>query len=338
MPREVNIMSPNKTAIFTNDVETHSVWFNDLRDETGLRVWREGMPRVLDLLAKYGVTSTFFFTGYIARLYPDVVKMVLPYGHEVGCHGLSHLPENGFDVMPFEKQKRHLVTAKAILENICGREVISFRAPALRVNQSTTRALIESGFRIDSSISSQRFDFFFSFGSLEKLKFLRAPRLPYRTSVEHLHRRGDGPLVEVPVSALVLPYIGSTLRAFPALTKMLRALLVWESGRNGKPILFYSHPAEILDEREELGATPRINRRVKGTVEYWVRDQLKSRIKHRNLGPPALLLLERELKALKESGCSFRSVRDYCEAAGLLSVPAAGNEVRAVGRKVASAA
>ena len=101
-------------------------------------------------------------------------------GHEVGSHGKSHLPENGFDVMPFERQKRHLEETKKLLEDISGQEVISFRSPSLRVNQDTARALIETGHRIDSSVASQRFDFFLSFGGLNKLNWLTAPRRPYR--------------------------------------------------------------------------------------------------------------------------------------------------------------
>ncbi len=308
----------NKYALFTNDVETHSLWFNDLRDETGVKVAREAMPALLDLFARHKVKSTFFYTGYIARLLPDVVKMVLKEGHEVGCHGLSHLPLNGFDVMPFEKQKRHLAEAKKILEDIAGVEVISFRAPALRVNHHTTRALIETGFRIDSSIASQRFDFFFSFGSLKKLKFLTAPRLPYNTSAKHLHKKGTAPLAEVPISAFVLPYIGPSLRAFPGATKTLRKLLIAESKLHKKPIVFYSHPAEYLDESADLDKHAPINRRVKGRIEYLFRDYLKTKIKHKNLGPPALSLLEREIVALKNKGFEFVTLRQYCEQISLL--------------------
>jgi peptidoglycan-N-acetylglucosamine deacetylase len=307
-----------KYCLFTNDVETHSVWFNNLRDETGLKVMQEGMPTLLDLYEKYQVKSTFFYTGYIAGLYPEVVRMILKHGHEVGCHGMSHKPENGFDVMPFEKQKKHLSEAKKILEDIAGEEVISFRAPALRVNQHTTRALIETGFRIDSSIASQRFDFFFSFGGLEKLKFLRSPRLPYKTSTEHLHEKGSGPLIEVPVSAFVLPYIGPSLRGFPAATRILRTLLIAESKRNSKPIVFYTHPAEYIDESVELGNNRQVHRRVKGIFEYIVRDWLRTKIKLKNLGPPAVPLLEREIAALKGHGFEFSTVKKYCEKTGLL--------------------
>lgn len=96
--------------------------------------------------------------------------MILPYGHEVGSHGLSHKKEDGFDVLPLDKQIEHLKESKNILEDICGNEVISFRSPALRVNEHTGIALAEAGFKIDSSIASQRFDLFLSFGGFKKIK------------------------------------------------------------------------------------------------------------------------------------------------------------------------
>ena len=102
--------------------------------------------------------------------------MIIKEGHEVASHGKSHLKEDGFDVMPFERQKDHLIYTKKLLEDISGQGVISFRAPALRVNEDTS--LIEAGYRIDSSIAAQRFDFFMSFGGLKKLKWLTAPRFP----------------------------------------------------------------------------------------------------------------------------------------------------------------
>jgi peptidoglycan/xylan/chitin deacetylase (PgdA/CDA1 family) len=176
----------DRYTLLSNDVETTSIWFNDLRDATGEKVMREGMPRLLDLYAKYEIKSTFFYTGYMANLYPEVVRMAKAAGHEIGSHGKSHIKENGFDIMPYDKQVRHLEYSKKILEDISGNEVVSFRAPALRVAPNTATALLETGFRIDSSIASQRFDFFLSFGSKQKLSFLNAPRLPYRVNRNNL--------------------------------------------------------------------------------------------------------------------------------------------------------
>ena len=95
-------------ALWTNDVETTSIWLNTLREKTGKKVFTEGMPELIDIYAKYGVRSTFYYTWYIARQFPEVVKMASEAGHEIASHGKSHLKENGFDVMPFERQKRHL--------------------------------------------------------------------------------------------------------------------------------------------------------------------------------------------------------------------------------------
>jgi hypothetical protein len=79
----------------------------------------------------------------------------------VGAHVKSHLRENGFDVMPLEKQIRHLKETNKFLEDISGIEVISFGARTLRVNDDPPEALISTGYKIDSSVASQRFEFFY---------------------------------------------------------------------------------------------------------------------------------------------------------------------------------
>ncbi len=52
-------------------------------------------------------------------------------------HGLVHEADRAFDVLPYGEQVEHLKTSKSILEGLSGKEVISFRAPALRVNKET---------------------------------------------------------------------------------------------------------------------------------------------------------------------------------------------------------
>ena len=70
-------MLKDKYCLLTNDVETTSIWHNKLRNETGINVYKYGMPRLLDLYSKYNIKSTFYFTGYIAKLIPDIVKMII---------------------------------------------------------------------------------------------------------------------------------------------------------------------------------------------------------------------------------------------------------------------
>jgi len=299
-----------KYALFTNDVETTSIWHNKLRDETGKRVLEEGMPLLLELYKKYNIKSTFFFTAYIAKLFPDIVRITVKEGHEVASHGKSHLKENGFDIMPFQKQKEHLDYSKKLLEDISGQEVISFRAPALRVSPLTSRALIETGYKIDSSIASQRFDFFLSFGSKNKMKFLFSPRLPYYTKINNIFSKGNSDLLEIPLSASLLPFMGSTLRLMPRLIFIQQKLLDWESNITGKPMVFDIHPNEFLDESNE---SRKIKRRSKNFIEYLLRDVIRTHLKTKNLGPQAIKLYEKFILFYINKKYNFNTLKTYAD-------------------------
>ena len=303
-------------ALLSNDVETTSIWFNTLSDKTGERVLKEGMPILLEIYLKHNIKSTFYFTGYIAKLFPEIVKMVIADGHEVASHGKSHIRENGFDVMPFEKQKRHLAESKQLLEDISGQEVINFRAPALRVNNDTVKALIETGYRIDSSIASQRFDFFMSFGGIKKLKWLVAPRVPYKTSPDSLFKKGNGPIIEVPLTALFFPHVGTTMRIFPFLTSIQRYGINLETYFNNKPLVFDIHPNEFIDESNE----PRvIQQRATNKLNYFLQDWLRAQLKTKNLGPKkAADLYTKEIMFFKKRNYKFITIKNYCMERGLL--------------------
>ncbi len=303
----------NKYCLLSNDVETTSIWHNTLKDETGLKVFKEGMPILLDLYEKYNIKTTFFFTGYIAKLYPEVVKMIIPYGHEVASHGLSHEKEDGFDIMPLQKQIIHLEESKKILEDISGMDIISFRAPALRINNDTAIALNESGYKIDSSIASQRFDMFMSFGGFNKLKWLTAPRLPYRTSASSLYHKGEGNIVEIPLSSSIIPYISSTMRIFPKITSFQHKLLAIESSLTGKPIVFLTHPNEFIDESNE---EREFVKRSKNVISSFLQDSLRSKLKVKNLGVKGIELYEKEINYYEKKKFKFLTISDYYKKMG----------------------
>jgi peptidoglycan/xylan/chitin deacetylase (PgdA/CDA1 family) len=302
-------------ALFTNDVETHSIWFNTLRDETGIKVVREGMPVLLDIYEKFGIKSTFYFVGDMAEKFPEVVKMIIPFGHEVASHGWSHEVFHGFDQMPYKEQLEHLSRSKKLLEDISGQEVISFRAPALRVNTDTALALAEAGFKIDSSIAPQRFDFFLSFGGLKKLNWLNAPRLPYRTAENNLFKKGSGSVVEVPLTAMLFPFVGTTMRILPGITRIQRKILHSETRINKRPLVFDIHPNEFINEDDELRT---ISRRSSNVVKYVLFDLIRSQLKVKNLGKKAIPLYEELISFYIRKGYQFPTVKNYCIQNGLL--------------------
>ena len=293
--------------MITNDVETTSIVNHRLSDKTGELVLTQGMPRLLDLYDKYGVKASFFFTGHIAELYPEVVRMAYQRGHEVGSHGLTHEVSKAFDMLSPKEQLSHLKQSKQILEEIIGAPVVSFRAPAARVDKGFAQILQEAGFKVDSSVCSQRLDMMFSFGSLKKLHWITAPRKAYFAKNDNIFRKGDSKLLEVPVSAWGSPYIGTFMRISPALNRMTRHLLFWETCCNGRQFVFLTHPNEFIDE--ERDAQP-IERRASNLIAYWMGDVLRHRLKVRNLGEKALPIYERELTFFQRKNFEFITCKD----------------------------
>lgn len=297
----------NNICLLTNDVETTSIVNGGLRPETGIKVWKEGMPRLLDLYAKYEVKTTFFFIADFARDCPEIVKMIQPYGHEVACHGLTHNHKQAFDIMSLEDQIRHLVEAKKILEDIAGEEVVSFRAPALRVNEFTPQALVETGFKIDSSVAPQRMDMFMSLGSRKKLVWLKAPRMPYFVSETNLARKGSLPLLEVPVSSFAVPYIGTFMRIAPSINAFTRYLLYHETKNTKKPINFLIHPNELIEEEDLKLKT---EKRAGNVVSHLLSDVLRRKLKQKNLGLSARDLYEKEISFWNRKNYHFVTMKD----------------------------
>jgi polysaccharide deacetylase domain protein len=300
-------MTKDRFCLMTNDVETTSILNHKLRDKTGEYVLRQGMPRLLDLYERYGVKATFFYTGYIARLYPDVVRMAHSKGHEIGSHGLTHEVSQAIDILPRQIQLEHLATSKKILEDITGEEVISFRAPAARVDKKFCEVLNEAGYKIDSSVSSQRLDMFLSFGSLKKLNWITTPRKAYFTREDNIFRRGDSPIFEIPISALGFPYIGTFMRISPVLNRLTRRMLYWETLANGRQFNFLTHPNEFIDEDRE---TDNIQRRANNYIAYLLGDVLRHRLKVKNLGNKAIPILEKELQFFKNKEFRFITCKD----------------------------
>ncbi|AEC52780.1 hypothetical protein PNA2_1865 [Pyrococcus sp. NA2] len=123
--------------ILTFDVEPDCPPF--INTERGLE---EGLIKVLDVLDRYEVPGTFFFTAKWAPKYEEIVE-IIKKNHELGCHGFAH---ERFDKLSKEEARDVLRKSKRILG-----DVKSFRAPNLRLPLTHYEVLSELGFLIDSS-------------------------------------------------------------------------------------------------------------------------------------------------------------------------------------------
>jgi peptidoglycan/xylan/chitin deacetylase (PgdA/CDA1 family) len=192
---------------------------------------------------------TFFFVAREAEQVPSYPRILREAGHEIGCHGLTHGNEEEYDSMPLDMQEEYLGKATGVLSTLGNCEILSFRGPRVKVSGPTLKILSRMGYLADSTVCSQRFDLISS--NLVHPGWLRAPRCPYHPSADDAYGRGNLEILEVPVSALAIPFISSTLYVFGLrFMKALFRALYSESRRTGKPIVYLFHPYEFAEEIE----------------------------------------------------------------------------------------
>lgn len=95
--------------------------------------------RVLDLLAKYNFTATFFCLGKNVKQNPDLFSRILEGGHAVGNHTFDHL--DGWQTPVSDYVKNVEKAAKWI-------ETPLFRPPYGHIRPSQVKSLQKMGFQV----------------------------------------------------------------------------------------------------------------------------------------------------------------------------------------------
>ena len=130
---------------------------NELRDggkSIGRMAWGEygtrvGVPRILKLLKKYDVPSTFYVPAVAALLHPDEQKQVIAEGHEIGIHGWIHELNS---VLPYEAERDLMLRSADALEKITGVRAVGLRTPSWDFSPNTLRIEKDMGLLYDSSL------------------------------------------------------------------------------------------------------------------------------------------------------------------------------------------
>ena len=290
------------------DVERHSFETNTHDNSTGAdsvikRIENDAMPRLLGLLAEFNAKATFFSTAIFAKNSPKTIQSIVRAGHEVACHGYDH--DDYYDALPLEKQVYFLQKSKSIIEEAANIPLVSFRAPALRINKDTMRALESAAFLFDSSVSSQRFDGPFTSGAIKKLKWLTANRKPYHPNYSSPYKKGDSSITEVPVSAMGWPFISTHLRIAPTITFAIQELLMLEADYTHKPLVFLMHPQEVLFfQKGKISNNPNARK-----TNYFS-GQLRHALKFRNLGDNCFELFRKVLHKCQQHNANFKTIKE----------------------------
>ena len=135
---------------------------------------RTAMPRILDILDRYNIKSSFYIPGWVAEHYPDLVKDVAQRGHEVAHHGYIHEPPA---TLTPEQEWDVLEKGISILKETSGARPLGYRSPSWELSQHSLEYLAALGFKYDTS--------------------LMGDDAPYRLETP------KGPLVELPIHWLL---------------------------------------------------------------------------------------------------------------------------------------
>jgi peptidoglycan/xylan/chitin deacetylase (PgdA/CDA1 family) len=109
---------------------------------------RVGVPRILALLAEYGLPATFFVPGLTAERYPQTVADILEAGHEVAHHSWSHRSPVDLTI---EEERADFERALGVLQRL-GVEVRGHRAAMWEASWETPALVAEHGLTYDSSL------------------------------------------------------------------------------------------------------------------------------------------------------------------------------------------
>lgn len=161
----------------------------------GLFSGEVGAPRLLRLFEKYSLPSTWFVPGHSLETFPDLTRMIVDAGHEIGVHGYSH--ENPI-AMTREQETAILDRSIELIEKASGRRPTGYVAPWWEFSPITNEILLERGIKYDHSLMHNDFEpYYVRVGdSWTKIDYTK----PAEAWMKPLVRGEETDLVEIPAN------------------------------------------------------------------------------------------------------------------------------------------
>ncbi|WP_027348652.1 polysaccharide deacetylase family protein [Halotalea alkalilenta] len=120
----------------------------------GLFAGEVGVPRLLELFARYELRTTWFVPGHSAETFPTQMKAVAEAGHEIGIHGYSH--ENPIAMTP-EQEEIVLDRSIELISQLSGKRPTGYVAPWWEFSRVTNELLLKKGIKYDHSLMHDDF-------------------------------------------------------------------------------------------------------------------------------------------------------------------------------------
>jgi hypothetical protein len=236
-------------------------------DRAGV-ILEKSVPRWLDVLGRAGVRATFFVVAgdLVDAGARALVRRLADAGHEIASHSDAH----AYDMArwPAARVDDDLRRAHARIADAAGAAPVGFRAPGYDLSPAMLDSIAAMGYLYDSSLfpapgyyaakavvmAGLRLVGRRSGAVMTNPRALAAPCDPYRPDMRAPWRRGQAPVVELPIAVtpgLRVPAIGTNLLLAPA---WLRSR--WLGEMRARPFFnFELHGIDLVDaERDGIPA------------------------------------------------------------------------------------
>lgn len=134
----MTVMSPRRVPIYYVETDEPKVAISF--DAT----WgAEHTPRLLEILRKKGIRTTFFLCGYWIEQYPELVTRIAMEGHEVANHSLTHPHMNSLSAGQIQEE---ILKTHEMLRSLTGQDPYLFRPPFGEYNNTVIAAVEDVGY------------------------------------------------------------------------------------------------------------------------------------------------------------------------------------------------
>jgi peptidoglycan-N-acetylglucosamine deacetylase len=222
---------------------------------------RIGLENFSHFLEPYKANATLFMVGNDFR-YPEniaPINAMAEAGNEIANHTLTHA--QGFRLLSLAEKELELAGMEELCQQKIGCRPVGFRSPGWNIGDDALPILQRRGYLYDSSVfptfltpllKTMHWYTMRSRAGIERttlghMKYMFAPVVPYRTSSTSLSERGDGGLIEFPVTVTPffrLPFfatflVSTGMGVFNMSLKAIRQLK--------RPLQFQFHLSDFVD-------------------------------------------------------------------------------------------
>lgn len=100
----------------------------------------EDFHKIMEILDKHNIKTTFFMTGEWVEKYPECVKLLVEKGHDLGNHSATH-PD--MTKLSKSQQKEQILKVHNVVKELTGYEMELFRPPYGAYNNDVIRSCYE---------------------------------------------------------------------------------------------------------------------------------------------------------------------------------------------------